>query len=399
MPLTDRLPHRVVLKYYLYQASVSFGFFAPVFTLFLLYRDLTYTEIALLSTQHAVLTVVGEIPTGYVGDRIGRRNSLVVSNVAMTLSIVGFAVARTFPAFMVLYGLWSVALVFRSGSGDAWLYETLRERLPDERFTAVRGRAGAVNRAVTVGAMLAGGALYAVQPELPFLTSAVLHALGVPVLLSLPKNRQFEEGDTGPTVLETLPVLRDRLLSPPLRSFVAYVAVFFGMVVVANTYVQPIATEVVGLPVSSMGPLYATFTLVAAGASYYADRVEGWLGTRRTALLVPPVVAVGLVAAALAPILVLPAFFLLRGTRAGLRPVVNQFINDHAGDVGRATLLSAAAMTYALVRLPLLIAIGRLADVEGPLLAVGGLGLVCLLVMGGATLGRLRGAPAGAARD
>lgn len=389
MPLRDRLPGQVVSRYYLYQASVSFGFFAPVFTLFLLYRDLNYTQIALLSTQHAVLTVVGEVPTGYVGDRIGRRNSLVVSNAAMTLSISGFVVASTFPAFMLLYGFWSVALVFRSGSGDAWLYETLRERLDEARFTTVRGRAGAVNRGVTVLTMLVGGWLYALQPELPFVAATVLHALGIPVLLSMPKNRQFVDGSRGPDLAQSLSVLRDRLLSPPLRSFVAYVAVFFAMVTVANTYVQPVATTVVGLPVSTMGPLYAAFTLLAAGASFYADRLGAWLGTRGAALVVPPVVATGLIAAAVVPLLAIPAFFLLRGANAGLHPVVTQFVNDHAGDVGRATVLSAASMAYALARLPLLLGIGYTADLTGPLVAIGALGAVCLLAMGGALAIRL----------
>ncbi|WP_255149854.1 MFS transporter [Halorarius halobius] len=381
MRLGDRLPDEVVLKYYLYQASVSFGFFSPVFTLFLLYRDLSYTEIALLSSQHAVLTVVGEVPTGYVGDRIGRRNSLVVSNAAMALSIAGFVVASAFAEFMVLYALWSVALVFRSGSGDAWLYEMLRERLDEGRFTTVRGRGGAVNRAVTVVTMLAGGALYAVRPELPFVAATVLFVLGLPVLVSMPKNRQFVDGDGGLTVLEALPVLRDRLLSPPLRSVVAYVAVFFALVSVTNAYVQPVATRVVGLQVSAMGPLYAAFTLVAAGTSYYADRLSAWFGARRAVLLVPPVVAVVLLGSALLPLLVLPAFFLYRGANAGLRPVVNQFINDNAGDVGRATVLSAASMAYALVRLPMLVGVGRVADLRGPLTAVGavaGLALVLL---------------------
>lgn len=383
MPLRDRLPDEVVLKYYLYQASVSFGFFTPVFTLFLLYRDLNYTQIALLSTQHAVLTVVGEIPTGYLGDRIGRRNSLVVSNVAMALSIAGFVVARSFLAFVLLYALWSVALVFRSGSGDAWLYETLQERLDggEARFTRVRGRAGAINQTVTVATMLAGGALYALQPELPFVAATVLFSLGIPVLLSMPKNQQFVDGTGGPSVREALPVLRNRLLSQPLRSFVAYVAVFFAMVSVVNAYIQPVATDVVGLPVSTMGPLYAAFTLVAAGASFYADRLGDWLGTRGAALVVPPVVAVVLVATVWVPALAIPAFFLLRGSNVGLRPIVNQFINDNAENVGRATLLSAASVVYALVRLPLLLAIGRLADLQGPLLAVVATGVVCLSLL------------------
>jgi len=388
--LRDRLPTPIVGKYYLYRATVSFGFFAPVFTLFLLYRDLAYTEIALLSTQHAVLTVVGEVPTGYLGDRIGRRNSLLVSTAAMTLSIAGFVVASSLPAFAVLYGLWSVALVFRSGAGDAWLYETLREELDDEgRFTTVRGRADAVNRVVTVVAMLAGGALYAVRPELPFVASTVLHALGIPVLLSLPKTAAFADGGRGGTsVRATARVVRERLTVPGVRSVVAYAAVFFALVTVVDTYVQPIARDVVGVSESLLGLLYAGFTLGTALAGYYAGALNDRLGPRRTTFAVPPVVTVVVGLAAVFPLFALPAFLIHKGANVVLRSVVAGFLNDRTGDIGRATVLSAASMVYAVVRLPLILAIGVVADAYGPLLAVGTVAAVCLLGFGAIAVGR-----------
>jgi MFS family permease len=389
--LRDRLPAPVVAKYYLYRATVSFGFFAPVFTLFLLYRDLAYTEIALLSTQHAVLTAVGEVPTGYVGDRIGRRNSLLVSTAAMTLSIAGFVVASSLPAFAVLYGLWSLALVFRSGTGDAWLYETFREELDDEgRFTTVRGRADAVNRVVTVAAMLAGGALYAVRPELPFVASTVLHALGVPVLLSLPKTAAFADGGGGGvSVGATARVVHERLTVPGVRSVVAYAAVFFALVTVVDTYVQPIARDVVGVPESLLGLVYAAFTLGTAVAGYYAGTLDARLGTRRTTFAIPPVVTAVVGLAAVFPLLALPAFLLQKGANVALRSVVSGYLNDRAGDVGRATTLSAASMVYAAVRLPLILAIGVVADAYGPLFAVGTVAVLCLLGFGAVGAGRL----------
>jgi len=376
-------PPTVVARYYLYQATVSFGFFSPVFTLFLLYRDLAYTQIAVLSTLHAVLTVVGEVPTGYVGDRIGRRNSLVLSSTFMTLSIVGFVVARSFPALSVLYVLWTLALVFRSGSDSAWLYDTLAADGDEDRFAHVLGRAGAVNRGVTVVTMLAGGLLYAVQPTLPFAASAVLNGAGVLVALSLPQNPQYAEGAGEAAaalgVREALQVLRRHLAEPPLRSFVLYVGLFFGVVVAVDTYVQPVATGAVGLPVSAMGPLYAGFTLVSAVASYYAGAVEDRVGVRGATVWVPVVVAGLLVAPVALPLLALPAFMVMRGSRTVLHPIVTGYLNDHAASVGRATVLSAASMVYALVRVPLYLVGGTVADRTGPVTAVALLGVVLLV--------------------
>ncbi|RNJ26456.1 MFS transporter [Halosegnis longus] len=383
MALRSRLPSRVVATYYAYQATLSFGFFAPVFTIFLLARDLSYTEIALLSTESAILTVVGEVPSGYLGDRLGRRTSLLVSTTAMTLSIAGFVVAESFPAFVILYGLWALARVFRSGTGDAWLYETLRDRLNDERrFTAVRGRGRAVTLGVTVVATLAGGALYTVQPALPFAVSAGLHALGVPILLSFPKTTAFEDGRDGAVpVRATARVVREQLTAPGTRTVVAVAAVLFAYTNTVNSYVQPTVRDVVGLPVSLLGPLYAGFTLVSAVAGYYTGAVDAWLGSRRTVVLAAPLVILGVGLVTLFPLLAIPAFLAYKGAATLLRSVTAGFLNDRVTDAGRATTLSAASMTYALARLPLLVAAGAFADRRGPRPVFGAVAVVCLLAI------------------
>lgn len=375
-------PPATVLRFYLYQASVSFGFFSPVFTLFLLHRGLDFTQIATLSTLYATVTVVGEIPTGYVGDRIGRRNSLLASSVFMTLTLVGFVVARSFLGLAALYVLWTLSLVFRSGSDDAWLYDALAadDALDEGHFARIRGRGSSVNQAVTVVTMLAGGVLYGIRPTLPFLASAVLNGASVLVLLSLPKNPQYAGGEDRDslTVVEALPVIRRHLTRPPLRSFVLYVGLFFGTTVALDTYVQPIATGALGLPVSAMGPLYAGFTVVSAVAGYVAGDVERLLGVRGATLVVPAVVGVSFLLPLAAPALAFPMFFLMRGSRTLLAPIVNQYVNDHAESVGRATILSAASMVYALVRVPLYLAGGAVADRYSPVVAVGALGAVFL---------------------
>jgi len=75
---TGRLPESAVLKYYLYKATKAVEFYRPVMYLYFLSQGLSFTQIALLEAAYNVTTVLGEVPTGYVGDRIGRRDSLLV---------------------------------------------------------------------------------------------------------------------------------------------------------------------------------------------------------------------------------------------------------------------------------------------------------------------------------
>lgn len=374
---------RIILKYYLYQATVTFGFFWPVFTLFLLHRDLSYTQIALLNSLSAAFVVVGELPSGYIGDRIGRRNSLIVSSVLFTASIFGFVFAHQFATFVVVWILWALGQAFRSGSGDAWLYETLEERLSEDEYTRVRGRGGSVNMWVSAATMLAAGVLYDIRPILPFVAAGTLNAFAILVLLSMPKTRQFTEDDPSDevfSIFDAIPLIKRRLTEPPLRSFVLYMAVFFGVIRAADEYIQPVTVNVLQFPEASLGPMYAAFTVVSGVASYYAGDIEDALSTRWVVLVVPVLLGVFLFVPMLVPLVALPMFFVLKSAQTVMKPIASGYVNDHAESVGRATVLSAASMVYALVRLPLQPVGGVVADALSPIVAFAALGGLLLVI-------------------
>lgn len=387
----------VTTRYYLYEATDTSGFVWPVFTLFLLSRGLTFTEIATLSAAMAVLVVVGEVPTGYVGDRIGRRNSLVLGRVAAVASLLGFLIVTTFPGFLALYALWALTFTFASGTEEAWLYETLADRLDAGEFTRVRGRGRAIGSWAMAATMVASGFLYVGNVEWPFLAAATVGVLSVAVLLTMPEPGHGGDGerDEPLSVAEAIPVVRDALSRPGVRSLVLYVGLFYGVVSAADDLIQPIAIDAfdgylavlpaaaAGLPEEALlGFLYAGFTAVAGVASDNAGRLESTLGTTGAVVVVPAVVAVCYLFPLAATATAVPVFFVLKAGRAAVAPVAGQFLNDRVESVGRATTLSAAAMVFALLRVPLKLLAGGVADLAGPVAGVGALGAVFLLAGG-----------------
>lgn len=413
-------------KYYGYQATQSVGFVSPIFTLFLL-RTLSFTEVGTLGALYSALVVLGEVPTGYVADRLGRRASLALSVVFTVCSLAGFVVSQTFPAYVLFYAFWALARTFVSGSVDAWLYELLDARAEPGEFTRVRGRGIAVMRVTSVATMLGGGVLYAVDPTYPFLASVALNALGLVALYTLPGNRGYgvepgdgsgddvgSEGDADAfdriTLLDALPLVREQFTRPPLRSVVLYAGLFFAVVGAADTYVQPVARTLfertltdgvltnqvfVGgalaaiglggraLPESALvGVLYAGFTAVAAVGSYYAGDVEARLGFGRALVAISLATALLLVLPRRALALALPMFVAMRGSTTLLSPMVNGFLNDHIDAVGRATTLSAFSMLTQLLRVPLALLAGVVGDAFGETASVAVLGAVFLVGAG-----------------
>lgn len=386
-------PRPVVLKYYLYQLADSVGFIWPIFTLFLLWNDLTYTQIGTLSAISAVLVIVFEIPTGYVADRIGRRNTLAIGMGTMAVSIGGFVVADTFLEFVALYVLWSLALALHHGTDDAWLYAALRETADESSFTRIKGHGGTVYQLGSAVTMIAGGFLYVVHPVYPFVASAALNTAGVGIVLSLPQNVKFEGKESStPSPYRSLTLLREQLVRPQLRVFILFVALFFGVVRTTDTYIQPILIDVLtdisasdapavaltALPSvpeeATLGFVYAGFAVIAAAASYHADTVRNRFGLRTALLSIPLSIALLLIAPLAFPLLAIPVFFAMKGGDALAKPLVSQYLNDRIDESGRATVLSAASMSYAVIRAPMMPLVGAITDFTTPITGVAVLG-------------------------
>jgi MFS family permease len=375
---------RSVVLYYAYKATKASEFYRPVMYLYFLSQGLSFTQIAVLEALYNVTTVLGEMPTGYVGDRVGRRNSLLIGTGIITATLVAIAGVSTlptavaFPALSVLYVCWSMGYNFRSGSEDAWLYDTLTARLSEDQFTHVRGRGESVALTVGVVGSVGGGYLGGVSLAAPFLVAAGVTAVGLVALFAMgePERGAGDDGTLG--VREGLSIVRSVLARERVRAFVLYYFVLFSAVsYLVFIFLQPTLEVVltdVGLPdgrvESALGWYYAAISLVSAGLSYHAGWIEDRIGVRAWFLAIPLLAGVGLVGIAALPLLAIPVLLLVRAVAETTTSLASRYVNDRIESTGRATVLSAMAMVSGLTVIPFQLVGGGLSDVASPGLAL-----------------------------
>jgi len=366
-------PTGIVRRYYAYFVTTSIGFYIPVGVVFLAeVRGFGMDAIGTIMAAYLVGMVVGELPTGYLGDRLGRRESLAIGNALMATSLVAWAFLRTPVEYALLNVVWAVGTTFRSGTADAWLYELLERHDAADEFARVSGRASTARLLVSAGAAVAAGALVTVDWTLPFYVNAALAALGLPILASLPAVDDGNAGDF--TVPKAVATLRTQVARPELRWFVAYAALFYGLYQLALAFEQ-LALREVGVSLSGLGLLYAGFKLVSAGAASTAGWFQNRLGVRGVFGLYAPAVGVAFAAVAAWPLLLIPVLFLNRGLDALSRPIRNQYLNDRFSGMGRATVLSGASIVLSLFAAGADLLGGVVAAAVGPVQLLVGAGL------------------------
>ncbi len=378
-------------KYYLYEVTASPGFILPVITLYVLTRGIDLTSLGALVAVASVVTLAIEVPTGVITDILGRKNMLLAATLIYIFTMLIYLGARGFWPLLVAYVFRGVAKAFLSGSDDAWLYDALKQRAREDEYTRVVGRGKTLRAGALSISVLAGGALYTVNPVIPLYLTIILNVVGVFVILSMPADHTRETDDgLEISVRDRLRSIRQMLTRREARWFVAAAALFFGIQSGAETFVQPIVeqtlkedTAVAGVQLSALptgvtlGVMYSVVILSSGVTSYYAGEIRDRLGGPRSLLLALVVISFFTFLPSIFKIAAFPMFFVLRFTKSGLKPIVKGVVNEDVNSVGRATAMSSLSMLFSIAAFPFEYVTGVLTDSLGlfnglvPLSAIG----------------------------
>ncbi len=333
----------------------------PIYVLFFQRRGLSLAEFGVLEAAYTVILLAAEFPSGYVADRIGRRNSLLA---AATLGAAGagvYMLAGSFLAFLLGMSLRAVAAALSSGANDAWLYEVLDAADDEAPFARVKGRARALGLGSKAGAAVVGSLAYGLDPRLPWVLDVAALWLAAVALATVSRSMGEADVEERQTLRGAVGAARATLGRPDLRGFVAYTAVLLGTLSVAALFVQPVATDLVGIPATALGVVYAGLTLASAAGASLAGRVESTVGVRRWFAALPVAVAVVAVLTLGLPAAALALFALAKFGSGVSGPLTGAYVNDRTDSAFRASVLSGYQTVRAGVRVPLKLAAGAVA--------------------------------------
>lgn len=143
----------------------------------------SYTEIGMLGVAYVVFSVLFSVPVGSLGDRQGRKPSIVL----------GFFLTACVLALYSLVGavVWLIALRFLQGATEAPIWVNAQSAVADLSARGKRGRAmGAYGTSWAIGfgiGPLMGGSLYvAIGAAQTFLLSAIVAFIATAIIAGMP---------------------------------------------------------------------------------------------------------------------------------------------------------------------------------------------------------------------
>lgn len=253
-------------------------------------QALSPAEAILLYAIYDLATTFLEVPSGYVSDRIGRKNTLIASAVMMVVASTLFLFGNSFTAFALGNIALGASMAFASGTDEAFLYETLEalgRKADIEREELIAWR---FSFAALAFSAVTGGAMAVAHIKLPYagVLAASLALLWVTLKFTDPKASNISVEHLNPSRITQL---KQAFTNPTLLWLMALSSLMYGFSHLPFVFGQPFILQALatidlsaGAPLVS-GGLTTLMMLVSLLASGYALRLRQKFGLTPLLLL------------------------------------------------------------------------------------------------------------------
>lgn len=166
-------------KYALMLVSNKRVFVAILGAYYLTVPGVTPWWVGIILLTSSLAGFVFEIPSGYIADKMGHKKALVLSRLFILASTLFFLLSTSIP-FLILGGVFlSISQAFLSGTGTAFLHETLRALNRESEFREVQGKLSSIGFGIPIAMMVLVPFLVGISWHLPFLVALIFDIVGL----------------------------------------------------------------------------------------------------------------------------------------------------------------------------------------------------------------------------
>ncbi len=376
-------------RYFLYTALKGFGFglIGAMWVIFLTqHRGLNLAQASLVDVMFFVAAAFGEVPTGIVADRFGRKTSLTAGAALLSVGILGWTFAPTLPLIMVSYFGMGVGFTFLSGAEDALFYESVQLAGRAEDYTRLVGRAGAAFQGALALGSVASGLLASINLILPMLVCGLSLFIMLGVVLTF-KEPQTEEKSGGQVRKSFSTILRQSLALMRARPTLLYPMMYLALVPLASfitetLFLQPQALSL-GVPLAGIGLLVMAVQLTNMVGSNLSGRFKSLFGEGRLIYTTPLLIFASLILLAVFQKLPVLVFIAVIGFFTSvIHPILLSRIQNEVSDAVRATIISMNSLMNTVIAAISQPTLGLIADQSGfPAAYVAFAGSLGILIM------------------
>ncbi|MBT4124226.1 MAG: MFS transporter [Candidatus Pacebacteria bacterium] len=198
-----------------------------IIALFFLAKGLNYADIAVVFGVFSVAGFLFEIPTGFFGDKFGRKASVIVGLLTMTITSIIWTQLETTMQFAFYAAVWMLGISFISGSLEAYIYDYLKDQKKLKIYDEIISFSGSVNYfAAGIGSII-GAYLFSINYNYPYYLLATFFCISA-VIISFMKSEVKASESIAEEELSVFAGLKHIFYSKELLFITLFISLLYG---------------------------------------------------------------------------------------------------------------------------------------------------------------------------
>ncbi|PIN99999.1 hypothetical protein COT72_04150 [archaeon CG10_big_fil_rev_8_21_14_0_10_43_11] len=339
---------------------------ASTIVVFLQDNGLSVAQIFILQAIGPLVILLSELPTGVFADVSGRKKSIVVACVLFGLASFLTIFSHSFFSFLFVLSLAAFGSTFYSGSGDALMYDSLREERRT-RFAKLAFSNNALFRLIGLGsAVILGAFIASINYRLNFALMSVISLIALFVALKFKEPESTARIKAKTVWKETINAITLMLHVRPYVILMLALAVLSNISLVILIYIQFYLAGF-GVNLFLFGFVYAALAIMQGVGVKVGSFIETFLKPKYFSILVMILYAASLGLLGISDSLV---FFLVNAHLfmfvSGLfGAVFADYQNRFVPSMTRATIGSFSAIVNSFIFVLIIIPVGLASELFG----------------------------------
>ncbi len=248
--------------------------------MFLLQKGMSQAQVGFLETSLFWSIFLLEIPTGMLGDKVGRKWSNFIGMLILFISTMGMVFADNFGFFFILFVLEGMSAAFRSGSDAAFLYDSLRMLKREGEYLHINAKIRGMSSVVLGIAMGLGGIVQSYGWNVVYLAYAVAVLIStICILLTHEEMKDIEFLDAENTEVphgDIIPAFKHFITSQKNRNlvFFMFIVCLVEAIVLPYFVLGQSMFEEFGFSEAKIGMIYCIIEIAAGVVYLFARKVS-----------------------------------------------------------------------------------------------------------------------------
>lgn len=341
---------------------------SSVWVLYLAYCQMSLMQIGILEGIYHATSIICEIPSGALADLVGRKRSMILSRICVTISCMIMLFSRSFWLFALSFVIQAWGNNLNSGSEEALVYDSMKCLSEENLYIKINGRINTIIEISQAIATVAGGILAEYSYVLCYGACVIISLLALfPVFLMMEppflENSVSQKQSGGwQTVIRHFKISFE-ILRGDLR--ILKIIVYFSMVFAAYTllffYSQQYYFDF-GYSKIEISMIFLLAGIVSCLGALLSEKLYRRLG-KGISVISALSIAIALICCGFQkPVISILIFVIAGFFNSALYPVESETLNTLIPSEQRATLISVNSMFFSIMMIVMFPAAGALAD-------------------------------------